>query len=94
MENETILKKLDDHEERINKNTNDITDVKISNSVQGESIRNLNSSIKNLTDTVNKCTDKIEGFMINSGNKNTDNWKFIISVILIPVIFYLLSRLK
>ena len=94
MENESILKKLDDHEERINKNTNDITDVKISNSVQGESIRNLNSSIKNLTDTVNKCTDKIEGFMINSGNKNTDNWKFIISVILIPVIFYLLSKFK
>lgn len=94
MENKSIWDKLNNHEQRITQNTDDINDIKVDTGVQGESIKNLNNSIKSLTSSTNKLTEQIEDFLISNGNKNSDNWKWAISVILIPVILYLLKLIK
>ena len=94
MENEDILKKLDNHEQRITKNTEDISGIKVDTATQQVTIKNLNNSMEKLNNSIEKLSDKLESFIINSGNKGNDNWKYIIATILIPTIFYLLTKIK
>ncbi|PJI07655.1 MULTISPECIES: heavy-metal-associated domain-containing protein [Clostridium] len=94
MENKDIWDKLNNHEQRITSSEKDINDIKVDTATQQVTVKNLNTSMKQLNETIEKLSDKLENFMIGSENKGTDNWKYIISVILIPVIFYLLTIIK
>lgn len=94
MENKEIWDKLNNHEQRISKNEGDINNIKVDTATQEITIENLNESMKKLNDTIEKLSEKLENFMLGNESKGTDNWKYIISVILIPVIFYLLTKIK
>lgn len=94
MENKDIIEKLNNHEQRITANEKDINNIKVDTATQQETIKNLNASMQKLNDTIEKLSEKLENFMLGTENKGTENWKYVISVILIPTIFYLLTKIK
>lgn len=51
---EIILEKLESHDKRITKNTDDINDIKVNAAIQETTVKTLNKSMERLTDTINK----------------------------------------
>ncbi|MCD2346234.1 coiled-coil domain-containing protein [Clostridium guangxiense] len=94
MENKDIIEKLNNHEQRITASEKDINNIKVDTATQQVTIKNLNASMEKLNNTIEKLSEKLENFMLGNENKGTDNWKYVISVILIPVILFLLTKIK
>ena len=51
---EIILEKLENHDKRITKNEDDITDFKVHAATQEATVKALENSMNRLTDTINK----------------------------------------
>lgn len=88
-----IDERLNNHEERINKNTDDISEIKVITSVQSENIKNLNKSIDKLTEVIEKTVTKFDDFKDASNGRTIETWKVILISVAIPTIFFLLNYL-
>lgn len=86
-----IQEKLENHEKRIGKNEDDITNLKINDSVQGVKVENLQSSIDKLTLVIEKVSDKFDSFKDGNSSKSIETWKVVLFTVAIPTIFFLLE---
>lgn len=93
-----ITDQLNNHEERlngqdikINKNTDDIIEIKINTSVQGQVIADLNKNIEKLNQTIEKINDKIESYFSTESKSKIETWKVILISVMIPILLSLLN---
>lgn len=93
MNDEIIELKLNEHEEKINKNTEHISNLKTENATQNVLLKNLQNSIEKLTSTLDKYNQNLVNNLKSNNAKSNSDWKWIVGVILMPVIFFLLSKL-
>ncbi|MBW9156283.1 hemolysin XhlA family protein [Clostridium tagluense] len=81
MNSETIGIKINEHEEKLDKHDCRIINLEKDTTKQDTQITQLCASLKTLTDMIEKKLDK------------TGDYKWIIASILMPIIFFLCSKI-
>lgn len=75
----------------IQKNTDDIEKLKISDAKQDTKQEEFQKAVDALTNALRENTKEMNIQNEKMGDRRSDNWKFIVSIVLIPLIMFLLN---
>lgn len=88
---EQVKMAIERHESMIQKNTDDIEKLKISDAKQDTKQEEFQKAVDALTNALRENTKEMNIQNEKMGDRRSDNWKFIVSIVLIPLIMFLLN---